>query len=129
MSTIICKSWEKQVLDNTKAIEELKNKPSGSGNNFVLMSLDNDGADIIRPDWTGANVGVTNPYGSTLLRAPAEGESRGIYIEPHASKTVDITELDDGGDVIIEFSEGIDASGYTYEMDSRTVTIKISVYK
>ena len=34
-------------------------------------------------------------------------------------------------DVLCEVAhgEGIDASGYTYEMDSRTVTIKISVYK
>ena len=93
------------------------------------MSLDNDGADIIRPEWTRANVGVNNAYGSTLLRAPDEGESRDIYIEPYARRTLDVTELDEDGEIIIEFSEGIDTSGYTYEMDERTVTIKMSVYK
>ena len=93
--TIICKSWEKQVLENTQAIEELKNKPSDSGKKYILMSLDNDGADIIRPEWTGANIGVNNAYNSTLLRAPAEGESRNIYVEAYGSRTMDVTELDD----------------------------------
>ena len=128
MSTIICKSWEKQVLENTEAIEELKNKPSGGAKEYILMALDNDSADIIRPEWTGANIGVNNAFGSTLLRAPAEGESRGIYVEVCATRTLDVTELDEDGEIIIEFSDEI-SGGYTYEMDDRTATIKIATYK